>query len=193
MYPQIMVHIESCNTLAKGDNHHNDHNGQEVMASERRIWLVLCPKCLLGLYLYTSFVLYDIHTNICGVQWVYDAWYSLITPDRDFPASIRRLLNEIFADIAQRAKRIDLRNVLIRYARFPLESVTQLMTTLCSASEVLWLFKLVTLSVCQLSKIVPFLKRLDMETVYRVRVTEDSFSLETSIGELLFVALQRHV
>lgn len=48
------------------------------------------------------------------MQWVYDAWFSLLTPDREFPAAIRRLINEIFAEVAQRAKRIDLRNVLIR-------------------------------------------------------------------------------
>ncbi|GMH39284.1 hypothetical protein BSKO_07182 [Bryopsis sp. KO-2023] len=55
--------------------------------------------------------------SFCGSilqEWVYDSWLSLVTPDREFPAEVRRLLNEIFAEVTQRARRIDLRTVLIR-------------------------------------------------------------------------------
>lgn len=55
--------------------------------------------------------------SFCGSivqEWIYDTWYSLITPDREFPAEIRRLLNEAFAEIAQRARKVDLRTLLLR-------------------------------------------------------------------------------
>ncbi|CAD7702484.1 unnamed protein product [Ostreobium quekettii] len=54
---------------------------------------------------------------LCGSvvqEFVYDSWYMSLTPDRDFPAEVRRLLNEAFADVAQRARKIDLRTVLLR-------------------------------------------------------------------------------
>lgn len=49
-----------------------------------------------------------------ALQFVYDAWYMSLTPDREFPAEIRRLLNEAFSEVSQRARKIDLRMVLIR-------------------------------------------------------------------------------
>ena len=55
--------------------------------------------------------------SFCGSivqEWVYDSWFSILSPDREFPAEIRRLLNEAFAEVSQRAKKIDLRAVLIR-------------------------------------------------------------------------------
>jgi len=55
--------------------------------------------------------------SFCGSiiqEWVYDAWFSMISPDREFPAEIRRLMNEAFAEIAQRARRVDLRALLLR-------------------------------------------------------------------------------
>ena len=42
----------------------------------------------------------------------------MISPDREFPAEIRRLLNEAFAEVAQRARRIDLRTLLLRSSQF---------------------------------------------------------------------------
>eukprot|EP00803_Ostreobium_quekettii_P004985 evm.model.scf_463.2 EVM.evm.TU.scf_463.2 scf_463:20967-31329(+) len=53
---------------------------------------------------------------LCGSiiqEFVYDTWYMSLTPDREFPAEVRRLLNGFFADLAQRARKIDLRAVLL--------------------------------------------------------------------------------
>ena len=55
--------------------------------------------------------------SFCGSiiqEWIYDSWFAMISPDREFPAEIRRLLNEAFAEVAQRARRIDLRTLLLR-------------------------------------------------------------------------------
>jgi len=38
----------------------------------------------------------------------------LIAPDREFPAEVRHLLNEAFGEIAQRARKVDLRTLLLR-------------------------------------------------------------------------------
>eukprot|EP00210_Caulerpa_lentillifera_P002905 g2773.t1 len=38
----------------------------------------------------------------------------MISPDREFPAEVRHLLNEIFGEIAQRARKVDLRTLLLR-------------------------------------------------------------------------------
>lgn len=55
--------------------------------------------------------------SFCGSiiqEWIYDSWFSMISPDREFPAEVRRLMNEAFAEIAQRAKKVDLRTLLLR-------------------------------------------------------------------------------
>jgi len=57
--------------------------------------------------------------SFCGSiiqEWIYDSWYCMLSPDREFPAEVRRVLNESFASLAQRAKKIDLRTLLIRYS-----------------------------------------------------------------------------
>ena len=48
---------------------------------------------------------------------MYDTWYSYLTPDREFPADIRRALNSVFGELAARARHVDLRAVL-RYAMY---------------------------------------------------------------------------
>ncbi len=48
----------------------------------------------------------------CAVQFVYDAWYAYLTPDREFPADIRRALNCAFGELAARSRLVDLRAVL---------------------------------------------------------------------------------
>lgn len=45
-------------------------------------------------------------------QFIYDAWYTSLTPDREFPAETRRILNTAFGTLAQRARRIDTRQLL---------------------------------------------------------------------------------
>lgn len=59
--------------------------------------------------------------SFCGSiiqEWIYDSWFSMLSPDREFPAEIRRLMNEAFAEIAQRAKKVDLRTLLLRWVFF---------------------------------------------------------------------------
>lgn len=50
-------------------------------------------------------------------QFVYDAWYALLTPDRDFPRELRRLMNTAFGVLAARAhKCVNLRQMLLECA-----------------------------------------------------------------------------
>lgn len=56
--------------------------------------------------------------KLCGaiVQvWVYDTWWALLSPDRDFPAEVRGLLHEAFGRLAVRARRLDVAGVLVRW------------------------------------------------------------------------------
>ena len=53
---------------------------------------------------------------LLGVQFIYDTWYGFLTPDREFPADVRRALNSAFGELAARARLIDLRAVL-RWAK----------------------------------------------------------------------------
>lgn len=41
-------------------------------------------------------------------EFIYDTWYSSLTPDTEFPASIRALLNAEFGRLARRAKKVNL-------------------------------------------------------------------------------------
>jgi len=41
-------------------------------------------------------------------EFIYDTWYSSLTPDKEFPASIRAMLNANFGRLAKRAKRVNL-------------------------------------------------------------------------------------
>ncbi|KAI3433581.1 hypothetical protein D9Q98_003392 [Chlorella vulgaris] len=45
-------------------------------------------------------------------EFIYDTWYTSLTPDKEFPAEVRRLLNMAFARLAQRSRQLDLRLVL---------------------------------------------------------------------------------
>ena len=51
------------------------------------------------------------------LQFVYDAWYATLTPDREFPREIRRMLNTAFGELAERGRRIDLKKMLLWCAR----------------------------------------------------------------------------
>lgn len=51
----------------------------------------------------------------CCAQFVYDAWYSMLTPDREFPREIRRILNTAFGELAGRARQLDVRKMLLGY------------------------------------------------------------------------------
>eukprot|EP01025_Chloroclados_australasicus_P048611 TRINITY_DN5514_c0_g1_i1.p1 TRINITY_DN5514_c0_g1~~TRINITY_DN5514_c0_g1_i1.p1 ORF type:complete len:947 (-),score=87.85 TRINITY_DN5514_c0_g1_i1:589-3429(-) len=46
-------------------------------------------------------------------EWVYDTWYGVLTPDKEFPAAIRQLLNDLFGQLCERVKRIDIKELLI--------------------------------------------------------------------------------
>ena len=48
------------------------------------------------------------------VQFVYDTWYGGLTPDREFPREIRRVLNTAFGELAERARKSDLKGMLLR-------------------------------------------------------------------------------
>ncbi|CAL8462775.1 g2308 [Coccomyxa elongata] len=54
--------------------------------------------------------------TLCGSiiqEFVYDTWYSVLTPDREFPREIRRILNTAFGELAGRARRADVRKMLL--------------------------------------------------------------------------------
>lgn len=57
------------------------------------------------------------------VQFIYDTWYTYLTPDREFPAEIRRMLNHAFGQLAVRSRRIDLRAVLRDVSELLMEQV----------------------------------------------------------------------
>ena len=59
----------------------------------------------------------------CLLQFIYDIWYSTITPDKEFPAEVRRLLNSGFGQLAQRARQLDLRLVMNDLAELFMEQV----------------------------------------------------------------------
>lgn len=47
-------------------------------------------------------------------EFVTDSWYSALSPDKDVPEQIRLLINDIFGELGQRVKRINLINLLTR-------------------------------------------------------------------------------
>ena len=47
------------------------------------------------------------------VQFVYDVWYGQLTPDHDFPAEVRGVLNHAFGELAARARHVDIRDMLL--------------------------------------------------------------------------------
>lgn len=47
-------------------------------------------------------------------QWVYNTWYAALTPDKEFPAEIRHMLNSIFGELSARAAKVDARGLLLR-------------------------------------------------------------------------------
>ena len=53
--------------------------------------------------------------TLCGSivqEFIYDSWYCSLTPDREFPAEIRRILNHAFGQGAARARGLDLRLIM---------------------------------------------------------------------------------
>lgn len=53
-------------------------------------------------------------------EWVTDLWYSSVTPDEDVPEELRILVNGVIAEVAQRARRVNLITLLSRYFLFTL-------------------------------------------------------------------------
>jgi len=53
--------------------------------------------------------------TLCGSivqEFIYDTWYHYLSPDKEFPAEIRKILNHAFGRLAVRARKIDLRLVM---------------------------------------------------------------------------------
>lgn len=50
-------------------------------------------------------------------QFVYDAWWSMLTPDKEFPKEVRRILNTAFGELAGRAREIDMKEMLLRWGQ----------------------------------------------------------------------------
>lgn len=49
-------------------------------------------------------------------QFIYDTWYGSLTPDKEFPRDVRRVLNTAFGELAGRARKTDLKGMLLRWA-----------------------------------------------------------------------------
>ena len=49
-------------------------------------------------------------------EFITDLWYSSITPDQEAPEELRILLNGVIAEVAQRARRVNLTTLLSKYA-----------------------------------------------------------------------------
>jgi hypothetical protein len=41
-------------------------------------------------------------------------WYGSLTPDKEFPKEVRRVLNTAFGELAGRARKTDLKGMLLR-------------------------------------------------------------------------------
>ena len=53
--------------------------------------------------------------TLCGSivqEFIYDTWYHYLSPDKEFPAEIRRILNHAFGQLAVRARTLDLRLIM---------------------------------------------------------------------------------
>jgi hypothetical protein len=53
--------------------------------------------------------------TLCGSivqEFIYDTWYHYLSPDKEFPAEIRRILNHAFGRLAARSRTIELRLVM---------------------------------------------------------------------------------
>lgn len=72
-------------------------------------------------------------------RFVYDLWFSSLSDDREFPAEVRRALNNVFGVLCLRAKRVDLRTLLIRVSSrgWGRIALWPLLATLCS-NRLLW-------------------------------------------------------
>ncbi|KAF6266509.1 PXA domain-containing protein [Scenedesmus sp. NREL 46B-D3] len=62
-------------------------------------------------------------------EFIYDAWFSRLSPDREFPAEVRWQLNHAFGQASRRAKRLDWTSLLIRDCSAALGSTLQLYRT----------------------------------------------------------------
>ena len=64
--------------------------------------------------------------TLCGSivqEFVYDTWYSGLSPDKEFPAEVRRILNIAFGYLSERARKIDLCNVMHDLSELLMEQV----------------------------------------------------------------------
>lgn len=57
----------------------------------------------------------DLLTRSVIDEFVTNMWYNSITPDQEVPEELRILLNGVIAEVASRAKRVNLITLLSRY------------------------------------------------------------------------------
>lgn len=60
---------------------------------------------------------------ISFLQFVYDAFYRFLTPDREVPAEVRWQLNHAMGVVARRAKRVNWSTIIIRCSMIQLHVV----------------------------------------------------------------------
>lgn len=58
----------------------------------------------------------DLLTRSVIDEFVTDMWYASITSDKEAPEELRILLNGVIAEVASRAKRVNLITLLSRYS-----------------------------------------------------------------------------
>lgn len=64
-----------------------------------------------------------------ALQFIYDAWYAYLTPDREFPREVRGMLNRAFGELAHAARALDLRQLLLGYPPISVLSTLRLSDT----------------------------------------------------------------
>jgi len=58
----------------------------------------------------------DCFTRHLVSEWVTDLWYSRLTPDREGPEELVRIINDVLAEFSDRVRSINLIDLLTRYS-----------------------------------------------------------------------------
>lgn len=56
-------------------------------------------------------------------EFIYDTWYSHLTPDTEFPAEVRALLNAVFGRLAKRAKKVNMNLLFAQILEMVVEQI----------------------------------------------------------------------
>lgn len=76
--------------------------------------------------------------TLCGSilqEFIYDMWWGLLTPDKDFPRDVRRVLNDAFGELAFRARKTDVKILLRDVAELVMEQIDLFRYTRASIQE----------------------------------------------------------